>query len=169
MKKRNEGFVLLETMVVSVFVISTLVFLFVQFNNLKKSYDNSFKYNTIPGLYGVENINKYLLTGYYIKLSADVDTSDNKYIELSKDGICNSTYFSSDINYCNRLIKDLNIKTLLITKEDVKKLKIFLSNNNIYSTELLEFIKKISSKNNSEYRIIAEFNDNTFANIEVSY
>ena len=44
MKKRNKGFILLETLVVSTFIITLLIYLYVQFSNLKKSYDISFRY-----------------------------------------------------------------------------------------------------------------------------
>ena len=51
-----------EVLVVSIFIITTLVFLFTQFINLKKSYDNILVYNTVDGLYGTKNINDYLNT-----------------------------------------------------------------------------------------------------------
>ena len=44
MKKNNRGFTLVETLVVSSFIVGILVFLFAQFSKLKKSYDASFEY-----------------------------------------------------------------------------------------------------------------------------
>ena len=51
MKKNEKGFVLLETLIVTTFVVSTLIFLYTQFSNIKTSYDASFRYNTVEGLY----------------------------------------------------------------------------------------------------------------------
>ena len=64
MKKRNKGFMLIETLVVSTFIISTLIYLYVQFTNLKKSYDISFRYDTIPGLYSAKEIDKFINNNY---------------------------------------------------------------------------------------------------------
>ena len=60
MKKSYRGFTLVETLIVSAFIIGILIFLFSQFTKLKKSYDTSFENNTIPALYKARNINRYL-------------------------------------------------------------------------------------------------------------
>ena len=64
MKKRNKGFILLETLVVSTFIITVLIYLYIQFTNLKKSYDISFRYDTISGLYGAKEIDKFINNNY---------------------------------------------------------------------------------------------------------
>ena len=46
-KINNKGFVLAETLIVTSFVAGVLLYLFIQFSNLNKNYNNSFKYNTI--------------------------------------------------------------------------------------------------------------------------
>ena len=46
MKKNNQGFMLVEFLVVSIFVLGTLIFLTIEFNNINKSYNRSFKYDT---------------------------------------------------------------------------------------------------------------------------
>ena len=46
MKKNNRGFTLVETLVVSAFIVGILIFLFSQFSRLKSSYEASFEYYT---------------------------------------------------------------------------------------------------------------------------
>ena len=56
----NRGFMLTETLIVATFLVTTLLFLYIQFNNVTKTYDTSFKYNTVNGLYAVNNIINYI-------------------------------------------------------------------------------------------------------------
>lgn len=167
MKKINKGFILLETMVVSAFVISTLIFLYIQFVNLKNSYNNSFKYNTIPGLYAAKNVQNYINGHNYSYMKKDASNSEVGYIELYNKKTCNLTYFQTEEEYCKKLMSELNIKTLLMTKESLDGLKNDLKEKDKYSNGLYMFTKKISNQNNANYRLIVEFNDDTFANLEI--
>ena len=49
-KKNNKGFMLVETLIVATFLVTTLLFIYVQFNNITRTYDTSFRYNTVNGL-----------------------------------------------------------------------------------------------------------------------
>lgn len=169
----KRGFVLLETLLVSTVIIGTLVFIFSQFVNLKNSYDDSFKYNTVKGLYGVKNIEKFLhensavgsLTDY-IKFKEDL--LDVDYISFVNADVCDSRYINQNI-YCNELIKKLNVKQIIIANEDLTNLKIKMKKDNPFSEEMRQFINKISIKYNDKYKIIVEYNDNTFAAIDTDF
>lgn len=169
MKKRNKGFMLIETLVVSTFVITVLIYLYIQFVNLKKSYDISFRYDTIPGLYNTKEMDKFINNAYgYADFLEEVDSNDNKYIELVDKGKCDYLYFSNNVNYCENLVEKLNIKTLLFTSTNIDKLKEKLKTNNPYSNDLYIYIKNLNLKNiENSYILISEFNDNTFSYIKI--
>lgn len=57
----KKGFMLLETLVVSTFILGILIFLFIQLSTIKRAYDTSFRYNTITGLYHAKEFSKFLL------------------------------------------------------------------------------------------------------------
>ena len=79
----NKGFMLLETLVVSAFIISTLVYLYIQFSNLKGNYEKSFVYDSIPELYSTKQVNDFINSNYnYSDLFLAVDRSDDSYIEI---------------------------------------------------------------------------------------
>ena len=59
MKKNNKGFTILETLITSTLIISTLVFLYVQFSNLKKNYQESFEFNTVRGIHKAKELAKF--------------------------------------------------------------------------------------------------------------
>ena len=166
----KKGFLLLETLVVSSFIIATLILLFVQFSNLKSNYDDSFKYNTVKGLYGVKNVNKFISNNKKVDpITYEIEFKktllDEAYILLYSENACNNNYVSN-LNYCSQIMNDLNIKTVLVTNEDITELKKILENETSLSEGLNNFIKRISIKYNDTYRIIVEYNDNTYATLE---
>ena len=169
MKKRNKGFILIETLVVSTFIISTLVYLYIQFVNLKKSYDTSFRYDTISGLYSAKEIDQFINENYgYSDFIDNDDFIENKYIELINKNKCDYLYFSDNINYCEQLVNKLNIKTVLLSSTDLTKLKEKLKNNNPYSNEFYHYIKKMNLKDiKNSYILIIEYNDNTFSYLKI--
>ncbi|MBE6160043.1 MAG: hypothetical protein E7157_03230 [Lactobacillales bacterium] len=169
MKKRNKGFMLIETLVVSTFIITVLIYLYIQFVNLKKSYDTSFSYDTIPGLYSAKEIDKFINNNYgYADFIEEVDSNDNKYIELVDENKCDYIYFSGNINYCDRLISNSNMKTVLLASTDISKLKENLKTNNPYSNELYLYVKNMNLKNlENSYILIVEYNDKTFSYVKI--
>lgn len=162
MKKNNKkGFMLIETLLVSTFVLGVLTYLFVQFTALKRNYDDNFKYNTVTSLYGVKNINQYIAKyNSYPTLTTSINTFG--YLEFSCATINGTT--------CNSLIESINAKNIYFIRDSIFKnninpnLIIFSQNDELY-----RFIKKIKFSNEeNKYHIIAEYNDNTYAAIEVT-
>lgn len=153
-KNSNNGFVLVETLIVTTFVASVLIFLFIQFSNLSKNYNDSYKYNTVEGLYSLNNITKYIQSDTTFKESlANLVTADN-YLDIT-----DCTLFS-DQKYCLLLFELENIESIYIVNNNFNK-SIF---NNSKET-IKNFINKISSDGEEKYRIVAEFKDFTFATI----
>lgn len=165
-KLNNKGIMLLETLVVSTFIITVLVYLYVQFANLKHNYDTSFRYDTIPGLYGLKEVDKFINKTYgYSDLKEEVD--ENKYIELYKNG-CNLIYFSDNYSYCDTLMENLNIKYLLLVSSDLLTIKNSLKENNKYSNGLYKYIRKLKyTVDDKKYILVAQYNDNSFSNIVI--
>lgn len=159
-KMNNRGFMLSETLIVATFLVTTLLFLYTQFNKVTKTYDTSFKYNTVNGLYSTNNIIDYIKT----------EGLDNLKIELLKEGIefvditsCHTDYFKEK-DYCSVLIESLNIKTVIFTNENLTTLK---SINTGLKQTIIDFIDYIKFEETDGYRVIVEFNDDTFASLKV--
>ena len=169
MKKKSKGFMLLETLVVSTFIISTLIYLYIQFINLKKSYDISFRYDTIPGLYNLKEVDKFINTNYgYADFINNTDIITNGYTEIYNNNECNINFFSNNNNYCEKLMTSIGAKTILLAKIDLTTTKNNLKNNNPYSNNLYLYIKSINYTTNiNTYLLIIEYNDNTFSNIKI--
>ena len=165
-KMNNKGFLLVETLVVATFCLTVLVLLFLQFKNLIISYNNSYNYNTVEGVYNLDTVKKYLIKNDTLGLKTKLSDS-TPYVILYSNNNCNNNLGLTDINWCNTIAQTGNFKTILYTTSDVKNLKDYVNNNqNIedISEDMRNFIKMIESKDNRN-RLIAEYNDGTFATI----
>ena len=171
-KNNNRGFLLTELLVTATLVGTVLIFLYTQFYSVKRSYENSFKYNNINDLYAVDNIRSYLIDKGYI----------STYVSMAKKGeiltpvpYLELTSFINNDNYFNRLIYATNVKKLYFTKEFLADLIIYLNDNNVDLNnaagveKLRKFVNYIDYDFNNSigYRLIAEFDDGTFATLLV--
>lgn len=168
-KLDSKGFLLTELLVTATLVSTVLIFLYTQFYTIKRSYDTSFKYNTVNGLYALSNVRSFLEENDIYILIQGLNTTS--YIDLKNDNLqtANTTYF-------NELMTGLNIKYLIFTNQNIDNLINQISNGTALNSDtneyedLKKFIKRIDFDNkdtSNNYRIIAEFNDNTFASILV--
>ena len=159
-KMNNKGFMLTETLIVATFLVTTLLFIYVQFNNINKTYNNSFKYNTVNGLYNSKNITQYISTDGLDALKNAIAQDDVEFINITD---CSSAYFTEN-EYCNVLMSSSNVKTVLFTKENLDSLKNITTN---LEQTIIDFINYINYEETTGYRIIVEFNDNTFASLKI--
>ena len=153
-KNSNNGFVLAETLIVTTFVAGILIFLFIQFSNLSKNYNDSYKYNTVEGLYSLNNIIKYIETDDTFNQNLTNLVTSNKYLDIT-----DCSLFSNQ-KYCTLLFKLENIESIYIVDN--------YFNKNIFNDSketIKNFINKISGDGEEKYRIVAEFKDFTFATI----
>lgn len=168
-KLDSKGFLLTELLVTATLVSTVLIFLYTQFYTIKRSYDTSFKYNTVNGLYALSNVRSFLEENDIYILIQGLNTTS--YIDLKNDNLqtANTTYF-------NELMTGLNIKYLIFTNQNIDNLINQINNGTALNSDtneyedLKKFIKRIDFDNkdtSNNYRIIAEFNDNTFASILV--
>lgn len=153
-KNLNNGFVLAETLIVTTFVAGILIFLFIQFSNLSKNYNDSYKYNTVEGLYSLNNVIKYIETDDFFYDNLETLVTTDKYLNIKDCSLF------SDLDYCLLLFELENIESIYIVQN--------YFNKNIFSDSketIKNFINKISGDGEEKYRIIAEFNDFTYATI----
>ena len=85
-KKNSNGFMLAETLIVTIFVAGVLIFLFIQFSSLSKSYEESYIYNTVEGLYSLNGFNNLLkeknISIYLIELIYDIINNKKESKEI---------------------------------------------------------------------------------------
>lgn len=168
MKKNEKGFMLFETLVVSTFVLGTLIFLYVQFSAIKRNYDITFRYNTVQDLYYIKNISDLLITDGYQDLVDALEASENGYIDISEKNYYSHPEYNLSSFY-HDILDSIGVKTIIFTSGDISKLRLYIKNiDNEYSNDFKQFILSRELVNESSYnRLIVEFNDDTYAEITI--
>lgn len=176
MKKINKkGFALAETIVVGVFIIGLLTFLILNILPLVGDYERVDNYDDLDKKYDVHLIRKMIFM-------EEDNTVINEILSLDTPGYTkyDITNFCAKFNnssYCNVLLSEdyLNVKSIIITSYNTTNLK---SGSSEFNRGLKEYVRYIPTYDymTSTYarygkykRIIVEFNDETFSNIEVKY
>ncbi len=159
MKKNvNKGFLLVETLVVATFCITVLVMLFLQFRTLMINYNNSFKYNTVEGIYKLDSIKKCIYQNE--KNSPVIKQLGNKnYIFIAQGNEYKNNI--GENNLCSNLVKAGEFKTIIYTNDT--KLSGVKEDNGL-DRNLSKFIKQLKNQGKPN-RLIAEFQNGTFASI----
>ena len=179
-KKNNKGFLLVETLIVSTFAASTMIFIFIQFRRITTEYDRSFSYNTVEGLYATHEINKYILNNGFEKIveymsgrTEDGETADPEpYVILYDGNSCSSVYLY-ETDYCNHLMKELNVKQVLVTYSDLNTdhFRENIDDYDQFDQGFKRFVKYIKyDEGDTELlkkRTIVTFNDDTYATLKL--
>lgn len=186
MKKREKGFMLVETLVVSTLVSTILVILYVQFNNIVKNFNKDFHYNSVSNLYATQNIKQFILSddngNFYTNLKNLLNNSitqdKNYYLKIVNDcsGNVGNSYQTNNCTVFKSLTDFYQIKNIIFTMDyvDLKDTDYDkLSNPNF--EKFIKSIKNISSakvdENNKviyDYRIIIEFNNYEYATLKIA-
>ncbi len=153
-KDSNKGFVLVETLIVTAFVAGVLVFLYIQFNNLSRNYYESYKYNTVTGLYSLIDIEEFFELDINLPLILD-EVNKNRYADITDCSLLNNN------EYCKKLLELENISHLYVTTNNVSGIDLSVDD------DFSKFISKINETGTQKYRIIASFKNGEYATIRI--
>lgn len=170
MKKDNKGFLLIETLIVTVFIVSTLIFLFVQFQRIESNYSRTFNYNTVDGLYRLANLRDYAIDNYFDEARIRLGNTTLPYLNLSTCGQVNNInpMNISEREYCDLLYSTTEVKTLILIDENTTEMVEYLRNITLISEDKKDFIRYINFDDEiGRHRLVVEFKDGTFATIKI--
>lgn len=156
MKKNlnNNGFMLAETLIVTTFVAGVLIFIYIQFSNLSRSYNASYSYNKVQDLYVLSDIRDAIEGETHLIMNLE-GVGISNYLDVT-----NCMVFD-DKEYFLKLFNLANVEKILITNNDITETNF----DDLADPEFLDFINSIKSGGNQKYRIIAKFKTDTYATI----
>lgn len=172
----NRGFLLAESLVVSTFVLTVLIFLFVQFQNLMTSFKNSYNYNNVESIYDLGAMESYLLNAQDENNTLRNQLNGKMYLiiyeEEKESGTCNDNLSlkAENRSFCEKIADATRLKKLIYTDSDIDIIKDYLNKNEDSNIDesMKDFINKIKTvKIDGKGRLIGEFNDGTFATIAI--
>lgn len=160
MKKNNKGFVLVETLVVTVFVAAVFSVIYINFYPLVGEYERREFYDDIDSKYGAYWIKVFAQRASYDMSRVSSDLASQKYSVFS----CSNLSDSDDRSFCEEMWGRLHVKQALLTEYELTNLKSV--NSSTLATSLGEsFVSYIeylpnyttASLNAARYRILVEF------------
>lgn len=155
MKKKKNGFILIEGISVSIIILTTLLLLYSQFVVLETMFSKTFKYNQVDDLYMTNNLVDFFKTENmeYIK------TYTNGFLDLTS---CPSLYIG-EVAYCKALLSGANVEKIIISEPDVSFYVDVLDNS--FNEGFKNYMKTIH--NEDDYKIIVEYKTGTYAYLNV--
>ena len=169
MKKLNsKGFVLTETLIVSVLLITTLITVYTQFKSINRRNKESFIYNSIPSLYKINNLKKYLEQEKYYSYLWNI-LADGDVVELAA---CDEQYFNEP-EYCKTVMENSGIVSLLVLPENLYPIingyyhPILVGPSYNTNTNLIRYLKTINYKDGNGAYLVGYFNDGSYANVKI--
>ncbi len=173
----KKGFVLVETIITSVFVLGFLTFIIASVLPIIGEYEKTRDYDSIDSIYDAHLIRKMILKsgdGEKIAKLLTLPTESGKnYYLFDKDDIC--VYLTNE-NYCKKLLSRefLDVKEILITSYEIKDAFVRTSKNfdrglKEYIGQMQKYATNIPSEYNYANRMIVYFNDGRITNIEILF
>lgn len=176
-KLNNKGFLLVETLIVSVFVLSICLILYRNGMPVIQEYEKRENYDDIDSIYNADTLREFIVNENTNIQTILNEVENNGYKIITCDTLSNK-------DKCNKLTSALNIDKIIISKWNIAVLQNDITNNNNDEIKNLSkgfktYIKYISpviqtSTNNDSYRLIiertvtdssSETTKNTYANI----
>ena len=145
--KNNRGFLLAESLVVSTFVLTVLIFLFVQYQNLMTTYKNNTDYNNPEAIYNLGSFGQYLNADPSRLTSLSDSLGSNAYIRVydKSSGGCNVNLGLG--TFCDTIFNAAGAKKVIYAGSDLTNLKNYIKNNDdsYLNQSLRDFIRRIDA------------------------
>ena len=168
MVKKSKGFMLLETLMVSLTVTGLLIYVYTQYVKINDSYNDVYQYNTANEMYYLAYIRDDILNNAPNSLYRSVEDSSNG---------CIGGYDSSAATYISSGdYKILNLTTL----NELKISEMYMCKGSLTATQKQNFIKNqiksvalkrfvnLMENSDEDYRLIVAFKDGKAATLRFS-
>lgn len=171
----KKGFVLVETIVVSVFVLGLFTFIIANIIPLIGEYEKESNYDSVESIYSAHLIRKMILKSENQRIVGLATLPSEGYYMFEGDDIC---YYLTNTNYCKKLLSRdfLDVRKIILTNYVISN--DFKKRSKKFDRATSEYISQMQKYNNTgldpsqydfERRIIVVFNDGRITNIELLF
>ena len=122
LKKNKKGFILVETLIVTIFVMTLFMYVYQNVIPNMGKYEKMSHYDDIDSIYA-SNLIKHLITRYANTAYIDEYLKDNSYIIMNN---CEDNNLYINSSYCSIVQKNLNVSAddyIFITTYDISEFK----------------------------------------------
>lgn len=163
-KFNNRGFALVETLVVSVFVMIIFTIIYTNFFPLIGEYERRETYDDIDSIYKTFLIKRMIESSNFTATNQFNSLSSTKpYVlfDMSNPNNCSSLVNSSGVEYCKNLVAETNTFKIVFANYQLPNLKAYVKSHNELGSYLNDYIKTLpyytntnNNPNGIKYRII---------------
>lgn len=159
-KKDNRGFLLAESLIVSTFVVTVLIFLFTQFKNVVVNQKRSYTYNNVEDIYNLAAVSDFLKFH-----KTNVEANQVLYNSNAEDvNQCNDTKTPCDL--LREIGSSIDAEYIICTDSEVSNTLTYIKANHPDKQDLIDFIERSVNRDIiGELRLTAKFKNGNFASI----
>ncbi len=172
-KLDNSGYLLIETLIVSVFIMSVFTLLYTNLLPLMGEYDRTKDYNTLEATYVAHWVRKTALLG--LSDAAFYQASINGYSDISD---CSQYSKNNSATWCENLKDTIHLKQMYLTPYSLDQMKTYVHQNKQFDRGWKEYISNLPTYNKNTnktptqgyYRILISYeeaNRTKYATVEV--
>ena len=163
-KINNKGFMLAETLIVSLFVLSVFSMLYINILPLVAEYEKYRNYNTVEATYRTHWARKIALDGLNDEIFNKVATNKSFY-DITDCSLYTKTDKDDMESWCNNYKYANDIEKIYLTSYSLENFKEAVSSSSVFSRSFKEYVDylPIYSKNTTKA------NDNKYFHIIVEY
>ncbi len=172
----NKGFMLVETLIVAVFLVTIFSILYVNFYPLMGEYERRENFDDLDSKYAIYWIKRMVQDSYYNLDTASITSATgNKYVKFD----CNNFSDNNKKSVCNETMSRLENPEIYIISYVTTDFKNKIKNNETFDVGIRDYMSylpeyTIGSLNGAQYRLIAKLHNSkddndfyTYATIEV--
>lgn len=153
----TKGFMLVETLLVSLTIAGILVYMYSQFSTINSSYQRLYSYNNADNVYQVGAFREFMTR--YTRGSSVYNSLTAKSINCNNMGLS-----IANREYCDAIYNAIGPKAIILTKGQFSEAAVL---GTVTSKEdkavLQKFLKTVEQGSSSDYRLIILFQDNKVA------
>lgn len=178
MKKNNKGFMLIEVIVTSTIVVTTMIALYTSFNKLYNNYRTKNSYYNQNGLYAIKETINAMTKAYISNVNINGFINKNFYSNNYGYIIKNGSRCAMNLEICSNLINLYKINNMILVEYD--KTILYDIKNQVENQTFKDYIDYIISyydigttAENFNYIMLAELIDEndseqyTYANLRM--
>lgn len=162
----TKGFMLVETLLVSLTISGILVYMYAQFSTINNSYQRLYDFNTPNSLYRAAALREFMMT--YTNPGGTLYTRlTSKSIKcVSGGGYSGMALDTRNQGYCNGLFEALDVKQVILTRDSFDEATVLGEiSDETEKVKLKRFLNTVKRYSTAKKRLIIIFNDGTMATV----
>lgn len=159
----TKGFMLVETLLVSLTIAGILVYMYSQFSTINSSYQRLYNYNTTDTIYQIGAFKDFMVR--YTKGNSIYSGLDAKVI-----GCHSLNLETQDDEYCNMLYDSIAPELIILTKGQYNTDTILSKVTNAENKAVIKkFLSTVEQGSSTSYRLIILYDDDRVATVQYKF